>query len=152
MEKETMDRIAGEVGGSVAVSENQAVLTVEPGQLVRACSLISSEPGLYHLSTVTGTDEGEEIELMYHFWKGREFFTVRTALKKDSPTVETVSTALPSALLYEAEVHDMLGVVFQGNPLMGKKLLLPDNYPPDAPPPLRKEANPEEIRRMMGLE
>jgi len=63
-----------------------------------------------------------------------------------------VSEFIPSATLYEAEIQDLLGVAFEGNPYLGKKLLLPDDYPPDATPPLRKDADPEKIRKMMKLE
>ncbi len=152
MDKGVLDDLAVRIGGEASVSGRMTTVTVPPDRLKDACIAVSSLPGLYHLSTITGMDNGEEIELQYHFWKDRDFVSVRTLLPKSSLQVHTVSDALPAAVLYEAEVHDLLGVLFTGNPLMGKKLLLPDNYPKDAPPPLRKEANPEEIRRMMGLE
>lgn len=152
MKKEELQELASKVGGEVAESGNALTLTVSPENVKEACRLVSSLPGFYHLSTATGIDNGESIELLYHFWKGRSFVSVRTSLPRDSPSVESASGVVPAAVLYEAEIHDLLGVMFTGNPLMGKKLLLPDNYPKDAPPPLRKEANVEEIRRMMGLE
>ncbi len=152
MDSQAISEIAAKTGGQALINGRIATITVKPEMLRDACAMVSSIPGLYHLSTITGIDTGEEIELQYHFWKEREFVSVRTMVGKQSPQLRTVSDVLPSAVLYEAEVHDMLGVLFQGNALMGRKLLLPDNYPKDAPPPLRKEANPEEIRRLMGLE
>ncbi len=89
---------------------------------------------------------------MYHFWRGKVFITVKTDVPKSRPHIPTISSVLPSSLLYEAEVKDLLGVTFDGNPLMGTRLLLPDIYPEDAPPPLTKEADPEKIRKMMELE
>ena len=68
------------------------------------------------------------------------------------PSIPSVTGALPAATLYESEVADLFGVRFEGNPVTGRKLLLPDTYPKDAPPPMTKEANPEKIRKMMGLE
>jgi hypothetical protein len=35
---------------------------------------------------------------------------------------------------------------------LGKKLILPDVYPPDAPPPLQKGTEPHKIKKMMELE
>lgn len=152
MDAEKLKSIATRLGGDVSFSTRSALLTVRPERLKDACEMVSSVPGLYHLSTVTGIDNGTAIEVMYHFWMGREFISVRTYADRSSPSIPSVTPELPAALLYEAEVHDLLGVTFTGNPLMGRRLLLPDNYPKDAPPPLRKEANPEEIRRLMHLE
>jgi membrane-bound hydrogenase subunit beta len=118
-----------------------------------ACELLVSElPDFYHLSTITGTDIGNAIELTYHFWSGRDFLSVRTSVPKENPAIDSLCDFLPSATLYEAEIKDLLGVLFRANPLMDKRLLLPDNYPVEAPPPLRKEADPEKIRKMMELE
>ena len=113
---------------------------------------VASLPGLYHLTTVTAVDLGPAIELMYHFWKERSFVTVKTEVGKDSLTIESLSGALPSATLYEAEIQDLFGVTFAGNPYAGRRLLLPDGYPADEPPPLRSEADPRRIRRKMKLE
>jgi Ni,Fe-hydrogenase III component G len=97
-------------------------------------------------------DTGTEIAILYHFWLGKTFFVVRTTVPKSLPKLASIIPSIPAATLYEAEVHDLLGVTFVGNPFMKSKLLLPDEYPKDAPPPLWKEADPAKIRRMMGLE
>lgn len=127
-------------------------VTVPPDEVLAACKSVSSMPGLYHLTTITGLDLGEEIGLLYQFWQGRRFVVVRTSVPKTNPKMQSISESLASATLYEAEIQDLLGVSFEGNPYSGKKLLLPDNYPAAAPPPLRKEADPEKIRKMMELE
>jgi NADH:ubiquinone oxidoreductase subunit C len=59
---------------------------------------------------------------------------------------------IPGAILYEMEIHDMFGLTFTGNPWMDKKLLLPDNWPSDLPPPLLKNTDAAEIRKRLGLE
>lgn len=128
------------------------VITVEPGRLADALRSVSESGDLYHLSTITGVDEGETISVYYHFWKGKEFLTIKTQVPKTDPRLQSAGELMPAAILYEAEIKDLLGVVFEGNPFMAKRLLLPDNYPPQAPPPLRKEADPEKIRKMMELE
>jgi len=147
-----LTRLAASLGGSFAARPKSAELTVPPGKVLEACKAISSMPGLYHLTTITGLDLGNDIGLLYHFWQGRTFVVVRTAVPKTDPKMQSISGSLASATLYEAEIQDLLGVSFEGNPYLGKKLLLPDNYPAEAPPPLRKEADPEKIRKMMELE
>lgn len=152
METEKASEISAVVGGQLGTMRHSVLLTVAPERLVETCKLVVADGQLYHLTTVTGLDGGEAFEIFYHFWKGSAFLTVKTSVPKADPRLPSVSGSLPAALFYEAEVMDMLGVVFEGNPMVGKKLLLPDSYPPEAPPPLRKDADPEKIRRMMGLE
>jgi len=50
------------------------------------------------------------------------------------------------------EIHDMFGVTFTGNPWMDRKLLLPDTWPADLPPPLLKTVKSADIRKRLGLE
>lgn len=152
MEKEALAKISQSVKAQVSQIRRSLVLDVPLNQVKETCRLVAAQPNMYHLSTITGIDEGSEISLYYHFWQGREFTTVRTKVPKSNLSTESIVDVLPVAVLYEAEIYDLLGVNFQGNPLMGKKLLLPDNYPAGIPPPLRKEAVlPEEIRGMMDL-
>jgi membrane-bound hydrogenase subunit beta len=148
-----LQEIVAKTGASIARNRDSTVLTITPDKIRDACKMLVVElPEFYHLSTITGRDTGKAIDVTYHFWSGREFLSVRTSIPKENPLLDSLSDILPSCLLYEAEVKDMLGVLFNGNPLMGRKLLLPDDYPVEAPPPLRKEADPEKIRKMMELE
>jgi NADH:ubiquinone oxidoreductase subunit C len=152
MSGEPLSALASKLGVTMEVGPKSTVLQVPPEKVPEACQGVSSLPGLYHLSTITGYDLGQEIALLYHFWLGTRFVVVKTLVPKSSPRLQTISAVLPSAVLYEAEIQDLLGVAFEGNPYLGKKLLLPDNYPAEAPPPLTKEADPEKIRKMMELE
>jgi len=55
---------------------------------------------------------------------------------------------VPGAILYEREVHDLLGVVFDGHPDLSR-LILPEDWPEDVYP-LRKEYSPEELRKLIA--
>jgi Ni,Fe-hydrogenase III component G len=136
----------------VAEGLKSTILQVPPSEAAEACLAVSKLPGFYHLSTITGMDQGETIALLYHFWQGRRFIVVKTEVPKGDARLRSLAPDLPSATLYEAEIQDLLGVTFYGNPYVGKRLLLPDSYPADAPPPLRSEADPRKIRKEMGLE
>ena len=152
MSDDALSAAASRLGGALRSNGKTVELVVPASEVRAACLAVSALPGLYHLSTITGFDDGKDIELLYHFWEGKRFYVVRTSVPKSSPRIASVSQDLQSAVLYEAEIQDILGVAFEGNPYLGKRLLLPDDYPPQAPPPLRKEADPEEIRKMMELE
>jgi len=147
-----LESIAASLEGQVSKGKKYQLISVKPQRVVEACKAVSALPGFYHLSTITALDLGKEISVYYHFWRGREFFAVRANVSKDNPSIPSVTAVLPSATLYEAEVADLFGVRFEGNPMTGRKLLLPDTYPKDAPPPMTREADPEKIRKMMGLE
>lgn len=156
METEKTTRLASELGASVTKTRNYTVVTVKPEKIVEAVHMVAvllEDGEFYHLTTITGVDEGEVITMLYHFWRGREFVVVKTSVPKTNASLPSITGTLPAAVLYEGEITDLLGVAFVGNPLAGKRLLLPDNYPTDAPPPLRKEMKDlMALRKSMGLE
>ena len=152
MSSEALSALAARLGGSFTPGLKSSILSVPPEKIPDACRGVSSLPGLYHLSTITAFDQGDSMAILYHFWEGRRFVQVRTAVPKPAPRLPSISDLIPSATLYEGEIQDLLGIAFEGNPFLGKRLLLPDDYPAEAPPPLRKDADPKEIRRMMKLE
>lgn len=147
-----LEALAPSLEGQVTKGKKYQLITVKPERVADACRAVSSLPGNYHLSTITGLDLGKDISVYYHFWQGRKFLVVRTSVPKANPLLRSVAGELPAATLYESEVADLFGVRFEGNPMAGKRLLLPDTYPSDAPPPFTKEADPEKIRKSMGLE
>ena len=152
MSSEELKELASRFGVSIEKGVHSLVISVPRERAKEACAAVAALPGLYHLSTITAVDTGDAIELLYHFWKGRSFVAIKTELTKERPDVDSISGLLASATLYEAEIQDLFGVRFAGNPYAGRRLLLPDSYPDDAPPPLRVEADPEKIRRLMELE
>lgn len=152
VETDRVTKISVPVDAAVSRVRNSTVLTIKPERIIEACKLVVEDGEFYHLTTITALDEGQVITLFYQFWRGREFISLKTSVPKTNATLQSVVGPIPAAVFYEAEIMDLFGVVFEGNPMVGKRLLLPDNYPPDAPPPLRKEADPAKIRRSMGLE
>ena len=133
-------------------SEKLLGMRVAPDKVINALKILRDTLDIRHLSTITGLDVGDKIEIDYHFWRGDKIIAVKTSVPKVDPEIETSTTIIPGAILYEMEVHDMFGVNFRGNPWMDRKLLLPDNYPGDMPPPLLKSTSSEKIRKAVGIE
>jgi NADH-quinone oxidoreductase subunit C len=125
---------------------------VEQDYVKQFISRIWNEGISRHLSTITGLDLGQRIGIVYHFWQNEDTLHVRTTLQKTSPTAFSVVEIIPGAILYEMEIHDLFGVTFVGNPWIDKKLLLPDTWPNDLPPPLLKTSKSAEIRKRLKLE
>ena len=100
-----------------------------------------------HLSTITGVDLGKEIEVIYHLaYKGSIELSLGLTVPKNNPSVPTVTDLIPGAVLYEREVHELLGVNFEGHPDLSP-LVLPEGWPQDVYP-LRKEHDLEQLREM----
>ena len=152
MSSEELAPLASRLGGTIAAGPRTTILSVPPDRVVEACIGVSSLPGWYHLSTITGMDLGQDIAILYHFWQGKRFVQVRTQVPKAAPRLRSISGDVAAGVIYEAEIQDVLGVAFEGNPFLGKRLILPDAYPPDAPPPLQKGTDPHKIKKMMELE
>jgi formate hydrogenlyase subunit 5 len=88
------------------------------------------------ISTITGVDLGTEIELNYHMVCGGTV-TLKNRVAREKPVTKTITDILPGANLYEREVFDLLGVVFEGHPKL-ERLLLPESWP-KGDYPLRKD-------------
>ncbi len=102
---------------------------------------------LRHLSTITGVDLGQEMELLYHFsYKYSVEISIGVKVPKSAPKVPTITDLIPGAIFYEQEVHDLLGIEFEGHPNMGP-LIIPEGWP-EGVYPLRKEHTVQELNRI----
>lgn len=84
--------------------------------------------GFRHLITITGLEANDSLELVYHLSRGGVILSVRVDVPEGKPVVPTITDVIPGAVLYEREVHDLLGVEFEGHPDLSP-LLLPDDWP-----------------------
>ncbi len=148
-----LQRYATESDGQVTVPRKNAIIVeVGQGKVKDFISHVVKDLRIRHLSTMTGLDLGQNIGIIYHFWRERDMVHVKTSVPKTQPTALSVVDIIPGAILYEMEIHDMFGVTFEGNPWMDRKLLLPDTWPADLAPPLLKSSKPAEIRKRLHLE
>jgi membrane-bound hydrogenase subunit beta len=106
--------------------------------LLSVVAYAKDELGFGMLCTITGTDEGEHLGLMYHLASDEGVvLTLVVAAPKDGPGPQTVTPHFPHADLYEREVVDLLGARIQGLP-EGNRYPLPDGWP-EGQFPLRKD-------------
>lgn len=129
--------------------KRRVFVRVEKDLFREALKRFINELKITHLSTITGTDLGQEIELLYHFsYKGSTVVTIGFKVPKDNPSVRTITDLIPGAVLYEREIHEVLGVDFEGHPNL-QPLILPEQWPQGVYP-LRKERRFEELREMIS--
>jgi NADH-quinone oxidoreductase subunit C len=90
------------------------------------------------LSTISGIDNEDSFELLYHFSfdKTGEMFNVRIFLDKDNPEIDSLVDIFKASDWVEREIHEMLGIKFIGHPQL-THFLLDDDWPKDDYP-LRK--------------
>ncbi|MDQ1281196.1 MAG: hypothetical protein QG670_2460, partial [Thermoproteota archaeon] len=100
----------------------------------RAISRLITEG--YALSAITGLDLGGNLELDYHLRHASRILTIKMPVSIENPATETITDIMPSATLFEREIHDLFGIDFKGHPNL-ERLELPDSWP-SGEHPLRK--------------
>lgn len=91
--------------------------------------------GVGRLSSISGTDTGKEIEIIYHLVHKDHTINVKVCVTKENCEIRTVTGIYPGAELFERELYEMLGVGVSGHPDL-KKLFLDEKSPET---PLRRE-------------
>ena len=83
--------------------------------------------------TLSATDKGMDIELMYHFSIGRILVTIHTEIAKETSQIESITGIVPPAEFIEKEVSELFGVTFEGHP-RENNLVLPSDWPAEDKP------------------
>jgi NADH:ubiquinone oxidoreductase subunit C len=144
---------ASQSNSNVSVArKGETFIEVAQDRLKAFITHVVNDLRILHLSTITGLDLGQNIGIVYSFSEEMDTIHVRSTVPKARSTAVSIVDIIPGAILYEMEIHDLFGVTFTGNPWMNQKLLLPDSWPADLPPPLLKTSKPAEIRKRLGLE
>jgi NADH:ubiquinone oxidoreductase subunit C len=148
-----LGKYAEETGAKLtSLRKNESLIEVPQDKLKSFVAHLVNELHIRHLMTITGLDLGQNLGITYEFSRERDTIHVRTLVPKAQPVATSIVDIIPGAVLYEMELHDMFGIEFLGNPWKDRKLLLPEEWPNDLPPPLLKTTKAEEIRRRLGLE
>jgi ech hydrogenase subunit E len=122
-----------------------------------------------YLSAITGLDLTQEKEsateqaaaqpgagslgeprfaVLYHVCNGATVLTLKVKAAGEHPTVPSISTVMPSAILQERELAEVFGMHITNIPAKGR-LLLSEDWPENLFP-LRKRNSPEFIREKIA--
>ncbi len=140
--KKTLERFIETIGkknviDSKTPKEKRFYVTIKVEKLRDAVTYIKEKEGLFHLSTITGVDYGEERELNYHFNRPHLIFTIKVRVPGDKPMVPSITDIINGATIFEREVNDLLGVFPEGHPAP-KRLLMTEEWPEGIHPLLKK--------------
>jgi len=133
------DGYDGELTEVASPTDIDAWMNVSACDVVKLATYLRDAYPPLLLSTITGSDRGEAIDVIYHFATEGVGLNVRCVVAKDGENadeIDSVTPTLPAAILYEREVADLLGIVFVGHP-DPRRLILPEDMPEDEHP-LRK--------------
>lgn len=139
-----LKRAFGEKIQDVKIAKRRRIFVeVDPSIIREILSYVKNNLGFNHLSTITGLDSGENLELIYHVvYENSIVMSLKTKVPKINPEIDSVSDVYIAAELYEREVYDLLGVRFEGHPKLSR-LILPEDWPEDLYP-LRKDTTLEQ--------
>nr|MDO8100225.1 NADH-quinone oxidoreductase subunit C [Candidatus Njordarchaeota archaeon] len=112
-------------------------LKVKPGAHRKAIQYMKDNWGLYHISTISGLDLGNNLEVVFHLNARNIEVNLRAEIPRNKAKIDTITDLLPGSNLYEREVHDLFGIEFRGHPNL-EKLELPEDWPKGVYP-LRKD-------------
>lgn len=117
--------------------ERRVFITIEKDSLRDAVRYLRDDEGFTHITTISGIDSGEDIEVVYHLAKKDLGLSIKLKAPMENPVLDSITDILNGAILYEREVHDLLGVVFEGHPNLDR-LILPEDWPEGVHPLLKK--------------
>jgi membrane-bound hydrogenase subunit beta len=139
---ETITERMKEFGTVGQVRKNRIRVKTVPDKLPAAITTVQAVLGFDRLITISTIDSGETFELLYHLiGPHRIIVTLAIDLPRNQPLTPTVSDLLPPAGIYERQIHDLFGIVFEGHPGL-KKIILNEDWP-DHEYPLRKDWKPD---------
>ncbi|HEY7126285.1 MAG TPA: NADH-quinone oxidoreductase subunit C [Ktedonobacterales bacterium] len=117
VEKTVMPR-----GGIVA-------LEIERAKLVETCWFLRDALGFTMLTSVSGVDMRDHLEVVYHLraLNNNWLLQVKVKLEPGKPEVESLVSVWLSANWLERETYDLFGIVFLGHPDL-RRILLDDEF------------------------
>lgn len=146
-EQELVDDLKQRFGDKVTEflvqKQRRVFITVDSSSLTEIMKYVVDK-GYRHVSTITGLDLGQTLGVIYHLIEGNVVLSLKTIVPKNDPKLSTIVGIVPGAELYEREIHDLFGVVFEGHPDLSP-LILPEKWPSGLYP-LRKEWKVETIK------
>ena len=120
-------------------SAKRIYLSIHKADLRRVAAVLHKDLGA-RFSIASGMDNVKNFEVLYHFSfdNAGKIISVRTFIEKDSPVIDSLAPVVGAGVEWiEREIHELLGIDFNGHPGL-KRLLLSEDWP-KGKYPLRKD-------------
>lgn len=119
-------------------SPKRVYMEIEPRSLVPMAGYLFRDLGArFHIAT--GLDARSHLEVLYHFSieSLNLLISLRVKADKKNPQVPSIAAVCKGANWIEREMHELLGIDFQGHPDL-RRLLLSEEWP-EGVHPLRRD-------------
>lgn len=143
IKEEVRKRLADKIKQWTVKNPKRVYFTIDKSELKDVAYILYKEMKM-RLSTITGIDNEDNFEVIYHFGYDPtgELFNVRVFIPdKSNPELDSLTDMFSASNWIEREINEMLGIKFKGHPNL-KHLLLDKDWPEDKFP-LRKEFREE---------
>jgi NADH-quinone oxidoreductase subunit C len=138
-------------GTARQVRKDRLSMQIAPDRLHDAIRTAQALLQFDRLLTISTADNGETFELLYHLTgPHRIVLSLSLSLPRDNPSVPTLSDLLLPAAIYERQIHDLFGIMFNGHPGL-TRLMLNEDWPENQFP-LRKDWKPDPGRFYGGIQ
>jgi NADH-quinone oxidoreductase subunit C len=131
------DRVSELAPGSVLSSveyRGELTMMVKPGDIVRVCETLKSDPSLAFdmVIDITAVDRAlpqERFEVVYHLYslQYKRYVRLKVRVEEQHPVVPTVTGVWAGANWHERETFDMFGIRFSGHPDL-RRLYMPEEF------------------------
>lgn len=132
--KDIKDKFKNDIIDFLDRSPRRVYIEIKPESLVKVASYIFKDLKA-RFNIASGVDTPTNTEILYHFsfeYLNPEYLNVlislRVKLDRDKPTVASLAPVFNGANWIEREMHDILGINFEGHPNL-EKLLLSEDWP-----------------------
>jgi NADH:ubiquinone oxidoreductase subunit C len=148
IEKNLKETLGSKIFDLKVPRKRRIFVSVERGTFREVIEYLTKTLEFKHITTITGRDAGGQIEVIYHLNRRGVELSLKVQVPSEDAILPTITDLIPGAVLYEREVHDLLGVKFEGHPDLSP-LVLPDDWPAGVYP-LKKEWTVEKIREKLA--
>lgn len=132
---EIFDTVKAKLGKTILEWEekpgsSKAYAKIRPEDIVHAATVLYLDLDMRFV-TASGVDTRHTIEILYHFADNPSgaIVSLRTVIPdKNDPKITSISSLIKGASWIEREIHELLGVDFEGNMNLDH-LLLADDWP-----------------------
>jgi len=110
-------------------SPKRVYIEIKPESIVKLASYIFKDLGA-RFNIATGVDARHHMEILYHFVFEdiNLLISLRVKLPKSKIEIDSLAPVFEAANWIEREIHEMLGINFNGHPDL-RRLLLSDDWP-----------------------
>lgn len=135
------ERFPALLGNAVIPTPRRIFMDVPLESLMDILHFCHDELVFDHLCTITGLDNGEMFEFLYHIAQEAGIvLTLKVKTPRDGGVLPSVMPIFNGAIFYELELEGLLGVEVEGLP-DDRQYPLPDNWP-KGQYPMRKDWKP----------